>query len=968
MAYAARRPHSCFLTALVTTIGAIAAVPAAAQVSDVPRILTSANGPVSAAVQIGRRLFVGGNFTALEPPLRGLALVDGTGQVVAAGLPPVNGAIVRAVSDGGGGVVIAGDFTHVGTVPQARLARLRPDGSLDRTLRVSADDAITDVAVAHGRIYLVGAFTRINGEPRRGFAALEAATGGLTSWGAQLAPGQVHGRGLAVSSTAVYVRGYGRLWGLDAGTGEIRFRREVFVGALAATSARLYVSLYGPNRVVGLDPATGQEDGWAVPFRFRFIPASYGQDGTSINDLVVDGNRLFVAGRFDPDDNGVDSLAVIDVATGERLPWPGVNGEMVLRVVLVGDVAVLPMTFGQTAHVRHRVTGAALPVDLPVRGMIESAVATSHGVVLAGDFRAGVGTPRTQLAAIELDSGGIAQWSVAGLPPFGRVTGLATDGAALFAAVDGPSSTTLRKIDPATGAILATLTAPAPSFATSLALAGDRLVVAARTVNGTVVWAVDVTSWSLVPSGVNVDGFIAGLAVAGHRLYLAGAFFNVNGEPRGGLAAVDPATGTLLPWDPRPDGPVSSVVADASRVWASGTFRTVGGQRRRGLAELDAATGEASAWNPDVPSGFRPSGLHEVGNLARASDGTLVAQVSGPAPSVSGQAAQGLIAFAADGRRLPWSTPTRPQWITVGSVAATPDCIVVLGWTEVECHGPIVPPASLTVSQAGAVVSLAWAAGGPAVTGWRLEVGREERRSDLVVLDLPASQTSISAPLAAGSYVARLRAITAEGLSLATSDVSFAVGRPAAPLDVKAVVSGRTLALDWRPPSTGAPASYFLEAGASPGGTGLGLVLPGGSTSYAADLPAGEFTARLYAVTNGVRSQASADVRIDVDATAGVLCPAPPPPAPLNLRAVVAPGQVQILWDLAPGATLPPLWTLHAGTVPGASDVGVFNLPGGALAIGAPVARGTYYVRITAAPYCFSPPGPASAELRIDVP
>jgi hypothetical protein len=91
-----------------------------------------------------------------------------------------------------------------------------------------------------------------------------------------------------------------------------------------------------------------------------------------------------------------------------------------------------------------------------------------------------------------------------------------------------------------------------------------------------------------------------------------------------------------------------------------------------------------------------------------------------------------------------------------------------------------------------------------------------------------------------------------------------------------------------------------------------------------------------------------------------------PPPPPVNLRAQTSPGQVILLWDLAPGALLPSIWFVTAGSTPGASDVGRFALPGNLLGIAAAVPRGTYHVRVSASSWCGE--GLASTELRVDVP
>jgi hypothetical protein len=943
-------------------------------VSDVPRVLTSTDGTISGAAQIGRTVYVGGRFSQVDVVSRSLVLVDGAGQVDPAALPTVNGRVTRAVSDGRGGVLVIGEFTLIGNVPIEGVAHLLPDGSLDRTFRVSPDGPISDIAVAHGRIYLAGGFTRINGEPRRGFAALDAGTGRVSAWGTSVAPGYVYPGGLAFSSTSVYVTNGGRLWGLDAGSGAVRFTRSLSVGALAATSQRVFVVTGGPNRVVGLDPATGDEDGWTLPFGLRYIPATYGWDGTFVSHLIVDGGRLFMAGRFDPDDGGFDNLAVLDTDSAERLPWPGVNGQRIDGFVIVGDVVVLSLQYSDRPELRDRLTGAILPFAAPVMGQVQAVVPIARGILLAGTFGVGGGTARRSMAAIDLDTGTVTPWQARDLPgPFG-VQQVATDGTWLFVTHDTfgqvPASAPgvdFHKIDPATGESVAVVAPPQPTTYVRLFVAGDRIFTATNTpTNQWVVWTLDVMSWTFVPSGVTVDGPVLGFAASGDRVYLYGQFTAVNGVARRGLAAVDRASGALLPWDPAPQGRVTAAAADATRVWVAGDFQAIGGQRRRGLAELDASTAQATAWNPDAPSGFRASGgLQFIHSLVRAVDGTLLGFVSGSPPSVSGQLVPSVVAFGPDGRRLPWSTAGLPSLLPF-AMTVTADCVVPVAAFDVRCHTPgIAPPSSLGVSQAGAAVTLTWApAAGQTVTGWRLEVGRSEGRTDVAVLDLPATQTSIAAPVPAGGYSARVRAVTAAGVSIATADVSFAVGQPAAPLDVTAVVEARTVTLRWQPPTTGVPASYFFEAGPSQGASGLGLVLPGAATSHALDVPPGEYWGRLYAVTTGVRSVASSEVRIDVDYTQPACIG--PPAAPINLRAQPSAGRVVLLWDLAPGDILPFFWFVSAGSTPGGSEVGQFPLPGGVLGISAAVPRGTYYVRVSASTWCGR--GADSVELRVDVP
>lgn len=939
---------------------------AIAQLSDVPRPLVSADGIGQAATQVGRRVFVGGRFLTIGQTTRRVMLIDGAGAQPSA-LPDVNGSNTRAVSDGVGGAIVFGDFTRVGTVPQDRLAHFRADGTLDPTLRVNADGAINDVAVAHGRIYLAGGFTTINGAARAGFAALDARTGQVLSWGTAVRTLASTNATLAVSSTAVYVRSSdGHVWGIDAGSGAVRFRRTIYAWALAATSQHVFIGTYTPRGAVvqALDPLTGADDpSWTMPFGFRYVRGPYGSDGTYFS-LTIDGGRLILAGHFDPDDNSFDNFAAIDIASGTRLPWPGVNGRIVSGLAIVGDVVVLSLQY-EPLELRSRITGAPLGIPVPVQGSISSAVGTARGVVVTGSLVLGSGTTPGAVASVDLDSGAVVGSAARDIPRFSDVRSLATDGTWLFASVEITGVSQFHKIDPGTSVSVATLPAPAGASSWLLHVAGNRVFVEANGSTDATLWAIDTTSWTMSPVGLTFDGSVSAIASAADRVFVAGRFRTVNGTPRRGLASFDRVTGALLPWDAQSDGDAASVVTDGTSVWVSGEFLHVGGQSRRGLAQLDATTGLATSWNPDAPSGFRATGFRQTtGQLVRAADGTLLAAISGSQATVSGQVVDGFVAFAPDGRRLPWTFNAG----FFDRLAATPDCVVVLS-PEIGCLVTgIAPPSSLTATSTSGVTTLAWSASaGQVVTGWRLEVGTTEGRSDVVVLDLPASQTAISAPLPPGGWVARVRAMTAAGLSIATRDVSFAVGRHAAPLDLSARVQHRTASLAWSPPSSGAPAAYYLDLGRAPGVGGSGRFVAGTATSLTLDLEPGEYWGRLYALstpTDTVGSRPSADVRIDVEVTQSG-CNASPLP-PVNLRATTSAGRVQLSWDLAAGEQLPANWSVKAGSAPGAVDLGSLFVPGTELGIGGAVPRGTYFVRVSAYNWCGE--GPAATELRVDVP
>jgi hypothetical protein len=938
-------------------------VPAAVgQYAEVPRPLPVpvssffggfGGGVYTGAVQIGRRLIVSGVFTRLAPPGGGAAVATPSGAAVPGAFPLIAGAVRQIVLDGAGGWLVIGDFASVAGQPIAGFVRVAPDRTVDTRFRVVADGPIHRIAIGHGRVYLAGAFTSINGTTRRGLAALDAASGQLTPWAAGFNPGGALNQ-LSVSSIGVYVAGgggYGHLWGLDAGSGRVLFDRPGWVSAVAASSQRVYVGQVGFQRPLwAVDPLTGADTDWGPGLTFEYIPVTYGQDATQITSLLLDGARLYVGGRFRTSD-GRTSLAAVN-ADGGALDWrpatPGPQGSPEVALFRIGPAIAASFAGGFAAY--DVGSAARLPFTPDVAGSIVAIAPAPEGVVLGGSFTASGGVARDGLAALDLDTFEVEPWtSNVAIGP-GRVfSQLATDGTWLFGVVEGDLGGTdarVLKIDAATGAVAGERTFP--SVVTHLRMAGGRVFVSTlpRNTLAGELGTIAIADWSYTPLPVTLDGWITSLDASGDSLYLAGRFTTVSGASRPSFAAVHPATGALLPWHPAAPVETSSPIVRAAnaRVWIGGDFRRVAGQRRRGLAEVDPATGAPLPWNPDIAGVLSGNAAFGgVANVEIGPDGHIYVGIGGAIPPdpfagvAAGQLVPALVVYSGtSGERLPW----RPA--TLGLAAVLPDCLLTSGG----CLLPAVPaPTHLQVTQSGAAVRLDWTLPpSPARSGVRLEVGSVEGRADLLTLDLPADQTTFSAAAPAGSYFARVRALAGLATSLSTSDVSMAVGPPdvpGAPLDLSALVAGATTTFAWRPPTTGAPPIYQLEVGTTQGGRDIGTASIGGAaTSVTLAVPATASWARLVAVNAQGRSAPSRDVFLPL--TPLQTCSTSPP---LNLAATVSGRIVTFTWDPpADGSDAPP--RLVAGTASGAANIGALTMPAYATSFSIAAPPGTYYVRL----------------------
>ncbi|MEO6628600.1 MAG: hypothetical protein ABIP03_08525 [Aquihabitans sp.] len=197
-----------------------------------------------------------------------------------------------------------------------------------------------------------------------------------------------------------------------------------------------------------------------------------------------------------------------------------------------------------------------------VTGTVYAVAQVGDRTIIGGDFTAVGGVPRQNAAAILADGSldptfdpapdGIV-YAVAGAPNGSRVF---LGGSFLNAG--GAPRTHLAAVDPSTGAA-------DPNWLTT------------------------------------ADSDVFALAVSGTRLYAGGRFMLVGGTNRRRLAAIDTTSGAVqLGFNPFPDWTVKAVVVspDGSKVYAAGGFTAIGGQPRLGAAEVLAATGSATAFDP----------------------------------------------------------------------------------------------------------------------------------------------------------------------------------------------------------------------------------------------------------------------------------------------------------------------------------------------------------------------------------
>jgi exo-beta-1,3-glucanase (GH17 family) len=274
-------------------------------------------------------------------------------------------------------------------------------------------------------------------------------------------------------------------------------------------------------------------------------------------------------------------------------------------------------------------------------------------------------------------------------------------------------------------------------------------------------------------------------------------------------------------------------------------------------------------------------------------------------------------------------------------------------------------PLNLEVSLTGSTATFRWTAPliGP-VGAYRLEAGTASGESDVAVLPLPATTSSLTVPaVPAGRFFVRLRADNAAGTGGVSNEVTLiyptTVAPPGSPQAMIALAFGNAVDLSWQPPVVGGlPDSYLIDVRTAPDTTHL-VSLPVGAHpcfSHGA-VPPGTYYLRVRASNAGGTSGPSNEVPLVVGT--------PPPGAPADLMAATGPGGAVTLTWSAPAAGGPPAgYVIDVGDAEGSSNLASIPVGPSTRFAATGVPPGLYYVRVRAVNGSGS--SPPSDEVVVD--
>jgi len=100
-----------------------------------------------------------------------------------------------------------------------------------------------------------------------------------------------------------------------------------------------------------------------------------------------------------------------------------------------------------------------------------------------------------------------------------------------------------------------------------------------------------------------LDNSVNALALSGDTLFLGGYFLTIDGQTRNRLAAVDIRSGDLKSWNPGADGYVGMLYVVGTTVYFTGGFGTIAGNARNSIAAVDAQSGALLPFNANITGG-----------------------------------------------------------------------------------------------------------------------------------------------------------------------------------------------------------------------------------------------------------------------------------------------------------------------------------------------------------------------------
>ncbi|WP_430935958.1 DUF7619 domain-containing protein [Saccharicrinis sp. 156] len=534
------------------------------------------SGHVFAMEQKGDVLYVGGSFNRVGYSTGGAALLENKDTVPNLQLPYVHGEVFAIEPDGQGGWYLGGDFDQVGVVPRTNIVHVTSTMEIDPDFDPQINNKINTLLYQNGILYMGGLFTEVDGNARTYLAAINTSSNNLESFNPQ-PNGQIN----KISTSG------------EVGVGD----KILIAGYFTQVSGENVTGIAKINRFNGTVES------------FPDLPSG------RANDLLVDGNDLYVGGAFS------GGVMAVDLTNNTIKPWsPNIKGfGFSLRVnalAKIDTVIYIGGNFNSVDGVSRRNMAAVSTqgnlLDFAPEPNAEVFELYEHnGDLLAGGDFLNIGNHNIAHVAKFDDLGNIDQdfnlrpdWSTHVIAGMG--TQLMLGGEFLLLQSHERDNAYAMKIS--NGSLLEW--APIGNFLTVNHIKADEI----NDVIYLAGW--DSNSMKNIKAFDDTLGeeqlyfnFVFNNSVncidqdnQTGNLYVGGAFTTVNGENRSRMAAVD-QSGTLLPFSITADDEVRhlKVSEENTGIYFSGKFTQVNDSSRFKVAFTNF-DGELNAWAPEIDS------------------------------------------------------------------------------------------------------------------------------------------------------------------------------------------------------------------------------------------------------------------------------------------------------------------------------------------------------------------------------
>ncbi len=535
-------------------------------------------------------LYIGGRFTSVgATSAHGIARYNTSDMSLdTTWVPnPVNASTLGTVSgivhDGAGTLYVYGDFSAIGGKVMSGVAAITTTGAgtvKDWDLMIAGGESapVNTVAVGAGGVFVGGTFQSIGAPVIRNLAVLDSESGEAEIFDSKILGGQVLSMALSGDQQTLYlagdfssVRGQQRL-----GLASIRLS-DLELTTWAPVTARgtfdevrhiqeyddiVYIAGYF-SQPLGLNMQV-REDYAAIDLTANVIPwVPALTDPYDITDFIIRDGVLYTMGRLSSGTN--KNLAAYDLKTGGGLMTLGRDFVGSYPHSLVEHYGKIYVTSGADL-VRLESDGTATVVKTLSSLIGTLSVSGGNLLVTANDLG---GPDRNGMVIVNSKDGSLSSWvpSTPMQPEFQQINAAARIGDYLYVGGrgDNPMGATVGKL------LVANIKTGAQQI-------------------------------------LEVDGTVKSFEAVGEVMYVAGAFYEIDGQSRSHVASF--VNGQLTSWHPEPDNNVDFIKYHQGVVYIGGEFVEVDGNMRQGLAAFDASTGALLAWAPFAG--------HDWGYFARA--------------------------------------------------------------------------------------------------------------------------------------------------------------------------------------------------------------------------------------------------------------------------------------------------------------------------------------------------------------